>query len=96
MAVISEEIEGNGFHQPEIQFILTGTIFVISNLFLNDTVTLAGHKRQQFLKEIPTCQKICSTSSIKDFFIKISPPIEGIIGSALEKNETEKQCFFVT
>ena len=40
---------------------------------------LVTHKRRQFLKEIFVGRKICSPSSNK-VFIKISLPLEGIIG----------------
>ena len=44
MAVMSEKIGENGFHLPEIKFILAGIRLCINNLPLQDTATVATHK----------------------------------------------------
>ena len=56
------------------KFMLAGIRFCTKNFFLQDTATVATHKRRQFLRDISTRQKICYTSSNKTF-IKISLPL---------------------
>ena len=43
----------------------------MNNLFLQDTVTVVTHKKRRYLKEISTNEKICSTSSNKDFLLDL-------------------------
>ena len=68
---LKKKIGENGFHWPEIKFILAEIGFCINNLFLQGTSTVATHKRRRFLKDIFTKRKICSTSSNKDFLLKL-------------------------
>ena len=49
MAVMSEKIGENGFHKPEINFILAGIRFYIKNLSLQDTATVATNFERTFL-----------------------------------------------
>ena len=70
-----------------------GNGFGFNNFCLKDTVTLATYKRRQFLKEIAIRWKICFPSS-NNFLIKVSLPLEGIIGSTFRKKWKIKTMVF--
>ena len=68
VAVTSEKIEANGFHNPESCLVYISWNKVLHEQ-LEDTVIAATHKKKKFLKEISvsTRRKICSTNNNKDF-----------------------------
>ena len=88
----------NRFHYPERMIRLKMRFHYIESeknegMVLHLTVTLATYKRRQFLKEIAIRWKICFPSS-NNFLIKVSLPLEGIIGSTFRKKWKIKTMVF--